>query len=196
VTLEDKHLELIIRPISFVQVTQDLSCNPLIPGEAFPLERLERINWSRALNNWKKKGLLREWEPKIFYKPLLFGLTKGALQNASFLSAASFQETSRVLSQASVRGQIDYLHGLKENLILGIRLPIGTNANFLISRDKSIDKIILKWKNQHVLEKIIVIIQKENRFIWIDALCYLERNPLFFEKDCFKLSKNLLSKNT
>ena len=162
VVLDDKHLELIVRPISFVQVIQDsANKNSMVQGENHPLENLERINWQRALNNWQKKESFREWKPKILYKPLLFGLTKSALRNASFLSAASFQETSRVLAQASIRRRIDHLHGLKENLILGTRLPIGTNARFqafnLISASKK--KVVPKTKAR-VKEKMISFVRK------------------------------------
>jgi hypothetical protein len=161
VVLDDKHLELIVRPISFVQVIQDsASKNSIVQGENHPLENLERINWQRALNNWQKKESFREWKPKILYKPLLFGLTKRALRNASFLSAASFQETSRVLAQAAIRGRIDHLHGLKENLILGTPLPIGTNARFQAFNLISIKKKNTPKTKVRVKEKIIVFVQK------------------------------------
>nr|BBI28726.1 beta'' subunit of RNA polymerase [Dinophyceae sp. MRD-151] len=161
VILDDKHLELIVRPISFVQVIQDNArTNSIVQGENHPLENLERINWQRALDNWQKKESFREWKPKALYKPLLFGLTKRALRNTSFLSAASFQETSRVLAQAAVRRRIDPLHGLKENLILGTRLPIGTNDRFqafnLISiRKKNVPKTKIRIK-----EKMIAFVKK------------------------------------
>merc|ERR1712224_596396 len=96
-------------------------------------EILERMNWLRSLENVQEKVSIRKIEPRIFYKPLLFGLTISALRNASFLSAASFQETSRVLTVAALRGRTDFLLGLKENLILGTRLPIGTNSRFFTS---------------------------------------------------------------
>merc|ERR1712187_352073 len=95
---------------------------------------MERINYIRTVKHWHKKKSVHEWEPRIFYKPLLFGLTKCALRNTSFLSSASFQETSRVLSRAALSGRIDFLLGLKENLILGTRLPIGTNSRFFTGK--------------------------------------------------------------
>ena len=60
------------------------------------------------------------------YVPLLLGITKAALNNPSFISAASFQETTRVLTKAAIEGQIDWLRGLKENVILGNLIPSGT----------------------------------------------------------------------
>ena len=90
------------------------------------LDILERVNWDRALQNWQKKTLLREWEPKVYYKPSLFGLTKSVLRSTSFLSAASFQETTKILTQAATEGKIDWLRGLKENVIMGKLMPSGT----------------------------------------------------------------------
>jgi DNA-directed RNA polymerase subunit beta' len=132
VSLNDKNLELIVSPIAFVQVIQD--CNQKDTRETkrnYPLAIQERENWHIALKNWRKKEFLWDFEPKIIFKPLLLGLTKGALHNASFLSSASFQEASRILARAALRGRVDTLLGLKENLILGTRLPIGTKARFL-----------------------------------------------------------------
>jgi hypothetical protein len=177
VTLDDKHLELLVRPIAFVQVTQDQAQeNPIIQGEKHPLELLERINYRRVIKNWQKKEVLRKWEPRVFYKPLLFGLTKGALRSDSFLSAASFQETSRVLSRAALAGRIDFLIGLKENLILGTRLPIGTNSRFLIfnylynkdkyKRSNNTNINLIKRRNN--------VIKRKKILLWLDALNYLE----------------------
>jgi hypothetical protein len=131
VTIDDKHLEVLVRPMAFAQVIQDNAQEySLIQGEKHPLDMIERINYMRIVRHWHKKTSVYEWEPRVFYKPLLFGLTKCALRNTGFLSAASFQETSRVLSRAALSGRIDFLLGLKENLILGTRLPIGTNSRF------------------------------------------------------------------
>jgi hypothetical protein len=181
VTLEDKHLELLVRPIAFTQVLQDhAQRRSLIQGEKHPLELVERINYTRVVKNWKKKELLHEWEPRIFYKPLLFGLTKVALHNTSFLSAASFQETSRVLSRAAVAGRIDFLFGLKENLILGTRLPIGTNARFftkdIIISTNSTDKYFEIKKKKSIIER-------KKLLLWIDALYYLEITQIDSEEE-------------
>jgi len=62
------------------------------------------------------------------YVPLLLGITKAALNNPSFISAASFQETTRVLSKAAIEGRIDWLRGLKENIIIGHLIPAGTGS--------------------------------------------------------------------
>jgi len=63
-----------------------------------------------------------------YYVPLLLGITKAALNNPSFISAASFQETTRVLTKAAIEGRIDWLRGLKENIIIGHLIPAGTGS--------------------------------------------------------------------
>ena len=63
-----------------------------------------------------------------YYVPLLLGITKAALNNPSFISAASFQETTRVLTRAAIEGRIDWLRGLKENIIIGHLIPAGTGS--------------------------------------------------------------------
>ena len=79
-----------------------------------------------------------------FYAPIILGITKSALNNPSFLSAASFQETTRVLTKAAIEGRMDWLRGLKENIIIGHLIPAGTgSANYKNSFRK---KIPLKSK--------------------------------------------------
>jgi hypothetical protein len=118
----------------------------------------------------------RDLYPRIEYEPLILGLTKASLltTSESFLSAASFQETSRVLARAGIRGRTDYLLGLKENLILGTRLPLGTAARHLLlfpRQERAQPPSSLRpreperrWKDHPVLP------QEPN---WLDALIYL-----------------------
>ena len=73
--------------------------------------------------NWKLKN-------KIKYEPILIGISKISLSNSSFLSEASFQETTRVLTKSAIEGKIDWLYGLKENVILGNLIPAGTGYKF------------------------------------------------------------------
>jgi hypothetical protein len=135
VVLDDKHVELIVRPRGYGEVVRDSAWHePLARGEIHPREVLERANQLRALYNLTKAEQVRDLYPRIEYEPVILGLTKASLwtTSESFLSAASFQETSRVLARAGIRGRTDYLLGLKENLILGTRLPIGTAARHLL----------------------------------------------------------------
>ena len=91
---------------------------PLLPREVIDLYHIQYINEIIAIN--KKQT--------AFYVPLLLGITKAALNNPSFISAASFQETTRVLTKAAMEGRVDWLRGLKENIIIGHLIPAGTGS--------------------------------------------------------------------
>ena len=73
----------------------------------------------------KNTGVILEGKRPAVFSPLILGITKSALETESFLSAASFQETTRVLTDAAIKGKTDYLHGLKENVITGHLIPAG-----------------------------------------------------------------------
>jgi DNA-directed RNA polymerase subunit beta' len=114
--LNDKHIEIIIRQLfSRVYVKESGDTN-LLPGEIIEKAELEEANDEII----KKNGKLAEAEE------LFLGITRVSLSTRSFLSAASFQETSRVLINAAVTGKIDHLEGLKENVIIGRLIPAGT----------------------------------------------------------------------
>lgn len=179
VSIDDKHVELIVRPRAFCEVSRDSSWHePLARGESYPREVLERANHLRALYNVTQAFTPQDYYPRIEYVPLVCGLTKASLLTISdsFLSAASFQETSRVLARAGVRGRTDYLLGLKENLILGTRLPIGTAARHLLRyqpADKpklALGRFVLsqtRWDDTPATPK---------NPSWLDALAYLGEN--------------------
>ena len=94
---------------------------------------------NKILKNQKKQ--------LVCYVPLLLGITKAALNNPSFISAASFQETTRVLTKAAIEGRIDWLRGLKENIIIGHLIPAGTGSpNYQNSFKKSLSKNIEFYK--------------------------------------------------
>ena len=116
VTINDKHIETIIRQMMrWVQVT-DVGDTPLIVEEKIDKHRFKEIN-ERAIAEGKAPATC---------EPQLLGITKAALTSESFISAASFQETARVLTEAALEGRVDYLRGLKENVILGRLIPAGT----------------------------------------------------------------------
>ena len=81
----------------------------------------------REFTDVNKEAILNGKKPAVG-KPILLGITKAALETESFLSAASFQETTRVLTDASIKGKVDTLQGLKENVIIGKLIPAGTGA--------------------------------------------------------------------
>ena len=116
VVINDKHIETIVRQMLKRVEVKDPCDSGLLTGEVIDLLDMSKIN--EKLRENKKK-------PAIFERVLL-GITKASLQTNSFISAASFQETTRVLTDASIRGKIDTLEGLKENVIVGRLVPAGT----------------------------------------------------------------------
>jgi len=110
--LNDKHVEIIARQMFSRYLVKEAGDTILLPGETIEDEVLNQAN-----RNTKNKAKADR---------LLLGITKASLTTDSFLSAASFQETSRVLIDAAVNGKIDYLEGLKENVIIGCLIPAGT----------------------------------------------------------------------
>jgi len=96
--------------------------NELINSKDFEEENL------RLTRAKKKPASARQAQPATF-QPLLLGITKASLTTDSFISAASFQETTRVLTDASIEGKVDYLHGLKENVVMGNLIPAGTGLS-------------------------------------------------------------------
>ncbi len=120
VEINDKHIEVIVRQILRKVKIEDPGTSQLLPGESIDINDFEEVNIEEILKN--------NGEPAVA-KPLLMGITKASLATDSFLSAASFQETSRVLTDAAIKGKIDYLFGLKENVIIGKLIPAGTGMS-------------------------------------------------------------------
>ena len=118
VTINDKHLEVIIKQMTTKVLITSEGDTPLLQREVIDLYHMHYIN--TILNDEKKQI--------AYYVPLLLGITKAALNNPSFISAASFQETTRVLTKAAIEGRIDWLRGLKENIIIGHLIPAGTGS--------------------------------------------------------------------
>jgi DNA-directed RNA polymerase subunit beta' len=118
VKINDKHIETIVRQmLQKVEITA-AGDSTLLPGEQLDREEMDEANVK----------LIAEGRAPAEGKPVLLGITKASLQTRSFISAASFQETTRVLTEASVQGKVDTLNGLKENVIVGRLIPAGTGA--------------------------------------------------------------------
>ncbi|MEO1793191.1 MAG: DNA-directed RNA polymerase subunit beta', partial [Pseudomonadota bacterium] len=118
VTINDKHIEVIVKQmLQKVEIT-DVGETDMIKGEQ--LDKIEFEERNRAVEMSGKRGATAT--------PVLLGITKASLQTRSFISAASFQETTRVLTEASVNGKVDTLEGLKENVIVGRLIPAGTGG--------------------------------------------------------------------
>jgi DNA-directed RNA polymerase subunit beta' len=120
VKINDKHIEVIVRQMLRRAEVKNGGDTKLLRGE-----QLERV---RILEENEK--VVAEGKIPATYEPLLLGITKASLATESFISAASFQETTRVLTEASVGGKVDRLRGLKENVIVGRLIPAGTGLAF------------------------------------------------------------------
>jgi DNA-directed RNA polymerase subunit beta' len=118
VTINDRHLEVIIKQMTTKVLITYEGDTPLLRREVIDLYHIQYIN--EIIKTQQKQF--------ASYVPLLLGITKAALNNPSFISAASFQETTRVLTKAAIEGRIDWLRGLKENIIIGHLIPAGTGS--------------------------------------------------------------------
>jgi DNA-directed RNA polymerase subunit beta' len=116
VVINDKHIETIVRQMLKKVEIKEPGDSDLLFGETIDLLDMIKTNEELRKNNKK---------PAV-YERILLGITKASLQTKSFISAASFQETTRVLTDASIKGKVDYLEGLKENVIVGRLVPAGT----------------------------------------------------------------------
>ncbi|HOM03159.1 MAG TPA: DNA-directed RNA polymerase subunit beta' [Acetivibrio sp.] len=119
VDINDKHIEVIVRQMLRKVKVEDPGDTPLLPGGLVDVFDFEEEN-AKAVAEGKKPAVA---------KRTLLGITKAALATESFLSAASFQETTRVLTEAAIKGKIDPLVGLKENVIIGKLIPAGTGMS-------------------------------------------------------------------
>nr|YP_009317899.1 RNA polymerase beta subunit [Haberlea rhodopensis]AOY41452.1 RNA polymerase beta subunit [Haberlea rhodopensis] len=139
VQIHNRHIEIIVRQItSKVLVSEDGLSNVFSPGELIGLLRAERMG--RAL------------EEAVCYRAILLGITRASLNTQSFISEASFQETARVLAKAALRGRIDWLKGLKENVVLGGMIPVGTGLKGLVPPSKQHNKSLLETKKNNLFE--------------------------------------------
>ena len=118
VIINDKHIEVILRQmLKKVEIKKSGDSN-LLPGEIIDRIKFETLN----------EDLISKSKKPAQGERVLMGITKASLQTESFISAASFQETTRVLTDAAIRGKVDKLSGLKENVIVGRLVPAGTGT--------------------------------------------------------------------
>jgi DNA-directed RNA polymerase subunit beta' len=147
VTINDKHIEVIVR-----QMLQKVEVDD--PGETDFLkgEQIDKIEFNELNLAFEKSG-----KRPATAKPVLLGITKASLQTRSFISAASFQETTRVLTDAAVNGKSDTLEGLKENVIVGRLIPAGTGGMLRRIRKEAAkrDELIAKEKAKFDAEKAL-----------------------------------------
>jgi DNA-directed RNA polymerase subunit beta' len=116
VQINDKHIEIIIR-----QMMRWIKVEDVGDTEFYYEQQVDKFRFQR-----ENERMIQEGKKPAIGRPLLLGITKSSLSTDSFISAASFQETTRVLTEASIAGKVDYLLGLKENVIMGRLIPAGT----------------------------------------------------------------------
>lgn len=124
VKINDKHIEVIIRQMLRKVIIADPGDTSFIKGEQVEQSQLRQDN----------AKLLKDSKMTARFEPVLLGITKASLSTESFISAASFQETTRVLTEAAVSGKLDELRGLKENVIVGRLIPAGTGLAYHLDR--------------------------------------------------------------
>jgi DNA-directed RNA polymerase subunit beta' len=147
VTINDKHIEVIVRQMLQKVEIDDIGDSDYLKGEN--IDRLEFDEHNLSLEKAGKK--------RASGKPVLLGITKASLQTKSFISAASFQETTRVLTDAAVNGKADMLEGLKENVIVGRLIPAGTGG--MLRRIRKVaqhrDDLIAKEKAKQDADRVL-----------------------------------------
>jgi DNA-directed RNA polymerase subunit beta' len=119
IEISDKHIEVIVRQMTSKGRIEDGGDTTMLPGELVELRQIEQVNEAMSITGGAPAD----------YVPILLGITKASLNTDSFISAASFQETTRVLTEAAIEGKSDWLRGLKENVIIGRLIPAGTGFN-------------------------------------------------------------------
>lgn len=129
VIISNKHLELIVKEMTNKVCLDYAGETDFLPGDIIDLEQAKYIDLCTKSNN------------KLIFRPVLLGITKSSLKKEGFLAAASFQETTKVLTQAAIKGKTDWLRGLKENIITGRLLPAGTG--FYANSDLTSNKVLL-----------------------------------------------------
>ena len=140
IAISDKHLEIIISQMLRKVFIIDGGDSNMLPGQRVSL---------RSFNEENAKLLMAGKRPAVC-TPLVLGITKAALETDSFLSAASFQETTRVLTDAAIKAKKDPLHGLKENVITGKLIPAGRGLRNPMEEEEMLDK----WSVASAMEKV------------------------------------------
>lgn len=136
VDIADKHIEVIVRQMLKKKRIETSGDTEFLPGTLVDGIELEDIN----------EQLIAEGKQPAEYKDVILGITKAALATSSFLSAASFQETTKVLTEAAIKGKVDPLIGLKENVIIGKLIPAGTGLrryrNVKLNTDAELEAVL------------------------------------------------------
>ena len=144
IDISDKHLEVMIKQMLKKVIVIESGETGLTAGQILSLIRMNQIN----------EEALDEGKAPAKFTPIMLGISKAAVETDSFLSAASFQETTRVLTEAAIHGKVDHLEGLKENVIIGKLIPAGTGRDF----DRESSRMI-----RDVADELVEIRREANR---------------------------------
>jgi len=152
VKINDKHIEVIARQMMRKVQIIDPGASSFVGGEQPVRKHVLEAN----------RKLVAEGKPPATFEPILLGITKASLNTESFISAASFQETTRVITEAALAGKVDWLTGLKENVILGRLLPAGTGLATrmapkpaaTVAADDAAEAIVEKGPDAEILEEL------------------------------------------
>ena len=139
VDIADKHIEVIVRQMTSKVKIEMGGDTDYLPGEILELQKIHAVN--NTMNILKQTGAT--------YHPILLGITKASLNTESFISAASFQETTKVLTEAAISGKLDWLKGLKENVIIGRLIPAGTGFN-IYNQHLNVDQDVNSMLNTEI----------------------------------------------
>ena len=131
IDISDKHLEVMIRQMLKKVIVIESGDTGLTAGQTLSLVHMNQIN----------EEALDEGKTPAKFTPIMLGISKSAVETDSFLSAASFQETTRVLTESAIHGKVDHLEGLKENVIIGKLIPAGTGRDFDRESSRMIRKV-------------------------------------------------------
>ena len=136
IEISDKHLEVMIRQMMKKVIVTDPGDTDLNTGVQLSLNSITAIN----------RDVLLQGKVPATFKPVLLGISKSSVETDSFLSAASFQETTKVLTDATIKGKVDHLIGLKENVIIGKLIPAGTGAKGYRPQNEEVKKVAERLK--------------------------------------------------
>ena len=148
IEISDKHIEVIVKQMLRKLRIVEGGDTGALPGNHVDVTRFTELN----------TDVLKEGRRPAVARPILLGITKASLETESFLSSASFQETTRILTDASIKGKIDNLRGLKENVIIGKLLPAGTGLRGPLKSKEDLERerLELEERNRQLEEDVEV----------------------------------------
>src|SRR5581483_6887244 len=181
VHINDKHIEVIVR-----QMLRWVRIKEVGDTEFLLEEQVDRFRF----HDENERALTADGQPSVA-EPLLLGITKASLSTESFISAASFQETTRVLTEAAISGRVDYLRGLKENVIMGRLIPAGTGMdyyrNFKVASDPTMHEVPMEEEDEApiYLEAMAVISARQQPEPEVDEAEFEEAEEVEEEEEFF-----------